>query len=137
MATDGGDTDGGSTDGVNGWQEAVDTDADGIPNSLDPDDDNDGISDTDELADGTDPLNPFSCSSGCLSFDIDRNGSADMLTDGLLFLRYTMGFRGEALIRQCGCCKCQLHHHRTDWSNLWRRWCSLLVISTAMVLSMA
>ena len=91
--TDGG-TDGGSTDGG----ETIDTDADGIPNSLDPDDDNDGISDTDEIAQGTDPLNPFSCSSGCLSFDIDRNGSADMLTDGLLFLRYTLGFRGETLI---------------------------------------
>lgn len=37
-----------------------DTDGDGIPNSLDPDDDNDGQSDADEIAFGTDPLNPAS-----------------------------------------------------------------------------
>jgi endonuclease/exonuclease/phosphatase family metal-dependent hydrolase len=37
-----------------------DTDGDGIPDSLDPDDDNDGQSDADELAFGTDPLDPTS-----------------------------------------------------------------------------
>ncbi|WP_068545174.1 thrombospondin type 3 repeat-containing protein [Thalassotalea crassostreae] len=34
----------------------VDTDEDGLPDSIDPDDDNDGFSDVDELAAGTDPL---------------------------------------------------------------------------------
>ena len=91
---DGGTTDGGTTDGGTG----IDTDSDGIPDSIDTDDDNDGISDVQELADGTDPLNTFSCRTGCLSFDVDRNGRADMLTDGILFLRYTFGFWGDALI---------------------------------------
>jgi hypothetical protein len=33
-----------------------------------------------------------------LSWDIDRNGSYDALTDGLLTMRYLFGFRGNALI---------------------------------------
>jgi CxxC motif-containing protein (DUF1111 family)/predicted lipoprotein with Yx(FWY)xxD motif len=33
-----------------------------------------------------------------LSWDIDANGQADALTDGLLMLRYSFGLRGEALI---------------------------------------
>jgi hypothetical protein len=37
-----------------------DRDGDGIPDSLDPDDDNDGQSDADEIAFGTDPLDPAS-----------------------------------------------------------------------------
>ena len=32
------------------------------------------------------------------TFDIDANGAADALTDGLLFLRYAFGFRGATLI---------------------------------------
>ncbi|WP_342447617.1 thrombospondin type 3 repeat-containing protein, partial [Paenibacillus etheri] len=35
-----------------------DTDGDGIPDSLDPDDDNDGLSDEQELINGTDPKHP-------------------------------------------------------------------------------
>ena len=31
-------------------------------------------------------------------WDIDDDGRADALTDGLLFLRYTFGLRGDALI---------------------------------------
>ncbi|AWB66016.1 hypothetical protein C2869_05995 [Saccharobesus litoralis] len=38
--------------------EWIDTDADGAGNNADLDDDNDGLSDLDELANGTDPLNP-------------------------------------------------------------------------------
>ena len=37
------------------------------------DDDNDGFTDEEELADGTDPLNRFSCKSGCFSFDVDES----------------------------------------------------------------
>lgn len=33
--------------------------------------------------------------------DVDGNGQADALTDGLLILRYLAGFRGEALIANC------------------------------------
>ncbi len=40
--------------------EQVDTDSDGIGDNADPDDDDDGYSDEEELAEGTDPLNPFS-----------------------------------------------------------------------------
>ncbi|ARQ07925.1 putative Ig domain-containing protein [Macrococcoides canis] len=36
----------------------VDTDGDGTPDATDTDDDNDGVSDTDEIVVGTDPLNP-------------------------------------------------------------------------------
>ncbi|TLM60122.1 MAG: DUF1566 domain-containing protein, partial [Deltaproteobacteria bacterium] len=38
--------------------ESVDTDGDGTGNNADPDDDGDGIPDVDEIAAGTDPLNP-------------------------------------------------------------------------------
>ena len=50
--------------------------------------------------DGTDPLNPFSCSQGCFSFDIDADEklAADALTDGLLVIRHLFGFSGDALI---------------------------------------
>ena len=33
-----------------------------------------------------------------IAWDIDQNGQADALTDGLLLLRYLFGFRGETLI---------------------------------------
>ncbi|MEM7113479.1 MAG: Ig-like domain-containing protein [Chloroflexota bacterium] len=38
--------------------QVVDTDGDGIPDNIDEDDDDDGISDVDEVANGTDPLDP-------------------------------------------------------------------------------
>jgi len=47
--------------------EWLDTDHDGIGNNADADDDNDGLSDVDEVAAGTDPLNP----------DSDRDGMYD------------------------------------------------------------
>lgn len=49
--------------------ETVDSDADGIGNNADTDDDGDGVSDVDETANGTDPL----------QFDTD----GDSLSDGL------------------------------------------------------
>ena len=45
----------------------VDTDGDGIPNTEDPDDDNDGISDTDEIAQNLSPV----------STDTDGDGLSD------------------------------------------------------------
>jgi len=80
--------------------ESVDSDGDGIGNNADTDDDNDGYTDEQETIDGTDPLNPFSCSQGCFSFDIDLDEEleADALTDGLLVIRHLFGFSGDALI---------------------------------------
>ena len=77
--------------------EAYDNDADGIGNNVDPDDDNDGFTDEQERADGTDPLSRFSCKSGCFSFDVDENLEATPLTDGLLVIRHMFGFSGESL----------------------------------------
>ena len=76
--------------------ETVDTDVDGIGNNADSDDDNDGFSDEQELADGTDPLSRFSCSSGCgpseSIFDIDADGIVSPFTDGILLMRWLFGF---------------------------------------------
>ena len=41
--------------------ESVDTDGDGLGNNADLDDDDDSFTDEQELVDGTDPLNRFSC----------------------------------------------------------------------------
>jgi len=66
------------------------------------DDDNDGFSDSQELADGTDPLSRFSCRSGCGPsegiFDIDADGIVSPFTDGILLMRWLFGFSGDALI---------------------------------------
>ena len=77
--------------------ETIDTDGDGIGNNADPDDDDDGFTDAEELADGTNPLSRFSCRSGCFSFDVDENLEAQPLTDGLLVIRHLFGFSGESL----------------------------------------
>ena len=77
--------------------ESVDTDGDGLGNNADLDDDDDTFTDEEELADGTDPLNRFSCKSGCFSFDVDENLEATPLTDGLLVIRHMFGFSGESL----------------------------------------
>ena len=80
--------------------EWVDTDIDGIGNNADLDDDNDGISDLDDLY----PLVPQGDEIPNLGFessavlDIDANGSFDALTDGLIILRYAFGLRGQSLI---------------------------------------
>ena len=75
----------------------VNFDADLQGDACDLDDDNDGFTDEEELADGTNPLSRFSCRSGCFSFDIDENGEAKALTDGLLVIRHLFGFTGDAL----------------------------------------
>ena len=81
----------------NDVSETVDTDGDGIGNNGDLDDDNDGFTDEEELADGTNPLSRFSCRSGCFSFDIDENKEAKALSDGLLVIRHLFGFSGDSL----------------------------------------
>ena len=73
------------------------TDGDLFGNACDLDDDNDGFTDAREEQDGTDPLNRFSCKSGCFSFDVDENLEAKPLTDGLLVIRHLFGFSGESL----------------------------------------
>ena len=76
--------------------ELVDTDADGLGNNADLDDDNDGFTDEEESAARTDPLSASSCP-GCFNWDVDDDGEAKALTDGLLVIRHLFGFSGEAL----------------------------------------
>ena len=87
------------------------TDGDLFGNACDLDDDNDGFTDAREEQDGTDPLNRFSCKSGCFSFDVDENLEAQPLTDGLLVIRHLFGFSGESL---------------NVWRCIWRGWQRLL-----------
>ena len=77
--------------------EWLDTDGDGVGNNTDLDDDEDGYSDQQEAADGTNPLSRFSCKTGCFSFDVDENLEAKPLTDGLLVIRHLFGFSGDSL----------------------------------------
>jgi len=77
--------------------EAFDNDLDGIGDNADADDDNDGFTDEQERADGTDPLSRFSCRTGCFSFDVDESLEAQPLTDGLLVIRHLFGFSGDSL----------------------------------------
>jgi hypothetical protein len=72
--------------------ESLDTDGDGIGNNIDLDDDNDGVIDIYDSA----PLDPNEWQIN--SWDLDGNGSADALTDGLVMLRYMFGIRDEALL---------------------------------------
>ena len=80
---------------ANSDQLNTDQDADG--DACDLDDDNDGFSDDEEIAAGTNPLSRASCPEGCFSFDIDENNEAKALSDGLLVIRHLFGFTGEAL----------------------------------------
>lgn len=101
LTAEGSDTDG---DGVgdnldvfpNDPLESSDSDGDGVGNNADTDDDGDGFLDNDELASGTDPLSSASCP-GCFNFDIDQDGEAKALTDGLLVIRHLFGFSGASL----------------------------------------
>jgi hypothetical protein len=74
-----------------------DADGDGLANSIDLDDDADGVSDEQEALDGINPLSRFSCRAGCFSFDVDENLEAQPLTDGLLVIRHLFGFSGDSL----------------------------------------
>ena len=70
----------------------LDTDHDGIPNSVDPDDDNDGLSDVDEATYGTNPLDPDSDDDGLLdgaevaigTNPLDPDTDSDGVCDGPL-----------------------------------------------------
>jgi len=77
--------------------EFEDTDGDGVGDVADPDDDGDGFSDAQELADGTNPKSRFSCALCPFSFDVDDSLEAQPLTDGLLVIRHLFGFSGDAL----------------------------------------
>jgi hypothetical protein len=57
--------------------QSPDTDGDGTPDESDPDDDEDGISDEDEIAAGSDPLNPASTPEVCDGVDNDGNDGVD------------------------------------------------------------
>jgi len=74
------DTDGdGIPDGQDDFpldgDESTDTDGDGIGDNEDSDDDNDGVLDTDEIADGTDPLDADSDDDGLNDGEEDSLGS--------------------------------------------------------------
>ena len=77
----------------------ADLDQDGEGDACDADDDGDGVSDADEAAAGTDPRDPNFCPT-CVnfSFDVDDNGKAAPLTDGLLVIRHLFGFDGDSLV---------------------------------------
>ena len=55
----------------------LDTDGDGLADICDPDDDNDGFSDDDEIAAGSDPLNPNSTPEVCDGIDNDFDTLVD------------------------------------------------------------
>jgi hypothetical protein len=75
-----------------------DFDEDQEGDACDVDDDNDGVSDAQELVDGTDPLNASSCLGLCFNFDVDQDGKTKALTDGLLVIRHLFGFTGDSLV---------------------------------------
>ncbi|MCQ9343550.1 Rib/alpha-like domain-containing protein, partial [Corynebacterium kozikiae] len=70
----------GTADLIEGPDGPVDTDGDGIPDVTDTDDDNDGVSDADEEANGTDPKNSDSDGDGTPDGEEDTDG--DGYTDG-------------------------------------------------------
>ncbi|QYJ78035.1 tandem-95 repeat protein [Shewanella acanthi] len=55
--------------------DSIDTDGDGVPDVIDPDDDNDGLSDTDEVTYGTNPLLTDTDGDGISDGDEIANGS--------------------------------------------------------------
>ena len=74
----------------------LNTDGDTEGDVCDLDDDNDGFSDQEELVAATDPLGASSCP-GCFNWDIDDDGEAIALTDGLMMIRHMFGFGGDSL----------------------------------------
>ena len=86
------DTDGdGTLDGEDDLpfdsNEDTDTDGDGIGNNTDTDDDGDGVEDTDEITNGTDPLNPDTDGDGVNDreddFPLDASEDIDTDADGI------------------------------------------------------
>ncbi len=72
-------------------------------NPLDPldatsDQDNDGTVALDEFVEGTSPITEVLLSQN--SWDFDKDGNADALTDGLLLFRYSFGLRSDALTKR-------------------------------------
>lgn len=61
--------------------EIIDTDNDGIGNNADPDDDNDGIQDNDEINSGTDPLNSDTDGDGLIDGKELETGTNPLLVD--------------------------------------------------------
>ncbi|APT91679.1 hypothetical protein CPHO_00645 [Corynebacterium phocae] len=70
------ETDVNPKDGTNDLVDGVDKDGDGIPNGKDPDADGDGVNNADEIAIGTNPLDPDSDSDG------NSDGEGDFDGDG-------------------------------------------------------
>ena len=58
----------------------------------------DGATDSQEIVDGTDSISGSMCAT-CFTWDVDGDGEALALTDGLLVIRHLFGFTGNALIR--------------------------------------
>jgi hypothetical protein len=74
----------------------VDTDKDGAGDLCDDDIDGDGAFNDEEAAAGTDPLDASSCFE-CFNWDVDGDGEAKALTDGLIVIRHLFGFSGDSL----------------------------------------
>lgn len=60
-----------------------------------------------------------------ISIDVDKNGEADALTDGLLLLRYLFGFRGASLIEGAvgqNCQRCTAAEIEAYLQDLFKAW---------------
>jgi len=71
----------------------LDTDNDGIDNALDNDDDNDGFTDAEEIAAGTDPLDPLSLPNPSVPGDVTGDGIVNA-ADVLVCTRILLGQTG-------------------------------------------